>query len=46
MMLFKGMALGFSIAAPIGPIGILCVRRTLTEGRASPGLDSLSFQAC
>jgi threonine/homoserine/homoserine lactone efflux protein len=34
MMLFKGMALGFSIAAPIGPIGILCVRRTLTEGRA------------
>jgi threonine/homoserine/homoserine lactone efflux protein len=34
IFLFKGMALGFSIAAPIGPIGILCVRRTLTEGRA------------
>ena len=32
--LLKGLALGFSIAAPIGPIGILCVRRTLTEGRA------------
>jgi len=34
IFLFKGMALGFSIAAPIGPIGILCVRRTVTEGRA------------
>lgn len=26
---FKGMILGFSIAAPVGPIGILCIRRTL-----------------
>jgi threonine/homoserine/homoserine lactone efflux protein len=34
IFLLKGLALGFSIAAPIGPIGILCVRRTLTEGRA------------
>jgi len=34
IFLLKGMALGFSIAAPIGPIGILCIRRTLTEGRA------------
>lgn len=34
VFLFKGLALGFSIAAPIGPIGILCIRRTLTEGRA------------
>ncbi len=28
----KGLILGFSIAAPVGPIGILCIRRTLTEG--------------
>lgn len=34
IFLLKGLALGFSIAAPIGPIGVLCVRRTLTEGRA------------
>jgi len=34
IFLLKGMALGFSIAAPIGPIGILCIRRTMTEGRA------------
>jgi threonine/homoserine/homoserine lactone efflux protein len=32
-MLLKGILLGFSIAAPVGPIGILCIRRTLTEGR-------------
>ncbi len=24
---------GFSIAAPVGPIGLLCIRRTLAEGR-------------
>jgi threonine/homoserine/homoserine lactone efflux protein len=30
---FKGLLLGFSIAAPVGPIGILCIRRTLAEGR-------------
>ncbi len=29
----KGLVLGFSIAAPVGPIGILCIRRTLSEGR-------------
>lgn len=31
----KGMLLGFSIAAPVGPIGILCIRRTLQYGRFS-----------
>ncbi len=30
--LLKGLALGFSIAAPVGPIGVLCIRRTLAEG--------------
>lgn len=24
--------IGFSIAAPVGPIGVLCIRRTLSEG--------------
>jgi threonine/homoserine/homoserine lactone efflux protein len=33
--LFRGLVIGFSIAAPVGPIGVLCIRRTLTEGRAS-----------
>ncbi len=29
----KGLILGFSIAAPVGPIAILCVQRTLARGR-------------
>jgi threonine/homoserine/homoserine lactone efflux protein len=29
----KGLLLGFSIAAPVGPIGVLCIRRSLAEGR-------------
>src|SRR5258708_29432439 len=33
--LWKGLLIGFSIAAPVGPIGVLCIRRTLTEGRVS-----------
>lgn len=33
MLLFaKGLAVGLAIAAPVGPIGVLCVRRTLHEG--------------
>lgn len=31
--LFKGLFIGFAIAAPVGPIGILCIRRTLANGR-------------
>jgi threonine/homoserine/homoserine lactone efflux protein len=31
-MLARGIVLGFSIAAAFGPIGLLCVRRTLTGG--------------
>jgi threonine/homoserine/homoserine lactone efflux protein len=30
----KGLAIGFLIAAPVGPIGVLCIRRSLTDGRA------------
>jgi threonine/homoserine/homoserine lactone efflux protein len=29
---FQGIVLGFSIAAPVGPIGLLCIRRTLVYG--------------
>jgi threonine/homoserine/homoserine lactone efflux protein len=29
----KGAILGFSIAAPVGPIGVLCIRRSMAEGR-------------
>ena len=29
----SGLLIGFSIAAPVGPIGVLCIKRTLNEGR-------------
>jgi len=28
----KGAAIGLSIAAPVGPIGVLCIRRSLADG--------------
>jgi threonine/homoserine/homoserine lactone efflux protein len=31
-VLLRGLVLGFSIAAPVGPIGVLCIRRTLAGG--------------
>ncbi len=37
----RGMVLGFSIAAPVGPIGVLCIRRTLAEGRLTGFLSGL-----
>lgn len=33
--LLKGIVLGISVAAPVGPIGVLCIKRSLTEGRKS-----------
>ncbi len=34
-LLLRGIVIGFSIAAPVGPIGVLCIRRALAEGRAA-----------
>ncbi|HZL46647.1 MAG TPA: LysE family transporter [Opitutaceae bacterium] len=31
--LLKGVAIGFAIAAPVGPINLLCLRRSLADGR-------------
>ena len=39
--LLRGIIIGFSIAAPIGPISILVVRRTLARGRAAGLISSL-----
>jgi threonine/homoserine/homoserine lactone efflux protein len=33
MLFLTGIVLGISIAAPVGPIALLCLRRTLAEGR-------------
>ena len=35
MLFFKGLIVGLVIAVPVGPIGILCARRTLTHGRTA-----------
>lgn len=39
--LIKGLIMGFSIAAPVGPIGILCIQRTLNHGWLSGLLTGL-----
>lgn len=39
--LLKGVIIGFSIAAPVGPIGVLCIRRTLTYGQMTGLLSGL-----
>jgi len=47
-LFLRGLVLGFSIAAPVGPIGVLCIRRTLAHGRASgfvSGLGAASADA-
>lgn len=38
---FRGLIIGFSIAAPVGPIGVLCIRRTLAEGRLAGFLSGI-----
>ncbi|TWA72182.1 threonine/homoserine/homoserine lactone efflux protein [Azospirillum baldaniorum] len=46
--LLKGLIIGFSIAAPVGPIGLLCIRRTLADGPAHgfvSGLGAASADA-
>ena len=32
-LLGRGFILGFAIAAPVGPIGLLCIQRTLNQGQ-------------
>ena len=47
-LLLKGTLIGFSIAAPVGPIGVLCIRRTIAQGRIAgfvSGLGAASADA-
>jgi len=44
----RGSIIGLSIAAPVGPIGVLCIRRSLAEGRViglATGLGAASADA-
>lgn len=47
--LLKGLAVGLAIAAPVGPIGLLCIRRTLSDGQRyglASGLGAATADAC
>jgi threonine/homoserine/homoserine lactone efflux protein len=33
LIFYKGLAVGFLMCAPLGPIGLMCVRRTIMDGR-------------
>ena len=46
--MLQGLALGFAIAAPVGPVGLLCMRRTMDRGIKSgvfSGLGAASADA-
>jgi threonine/homoserine/homoserine lactone efflux protein len=40
-LFLEGVVIGFAVAAPVGPIGVLCIRRTLADGRASGFVSGL-----
>ncbi len=40
-IIFQGILVGVTIAAPVGPIGILCIRRTLADGRLAGFISGL-----
>ena len=45
LTLIKGIVVGIVIALPVGPVGVLCVRRTLFEGMAFGLLSGLGAAA-
>jgi threonine/homoserine/homoserine lactone efflux protein len=47
--LIKGVIIGFLIAAPVGPIGVLCIKRSFSKGALSgllTGLGAATADAC
>jgi threonine/homoserine/homoserine lactone efflux protein len=40
-LFLRGLAIGLAIAAPVGPIGVLCIRRTLRDGRLAGFVSGL-----
>jgi threonine/homoserine/homoserine lactone efflux protein len=41
LVFLRGFLIGVSIAAPVGPIGVLCIRRTLAEGKLKGFLSGM-----
>lgn len=45
----RGLAFGLSLAVPVGPIGLLCIRRTLSHGQLTgfvTGLGAATADMC
>ncbi len=40
-LFLRGLLIGISIAAPVGPIGVLCIRRTLSDGKLTGFLSGM-----
>ncbi len=40
-LFMRGVVIGFSLAAPVGPIGVLTIRRTLAHGRLTGFVSGL-----
>jgi threonine/homoserine/homoserine lactone efflux protein len=41
----KGLVIGFALAAPVGPIALLCIQRTVARGRPSGLISGLGAAA-
>lgn len=44
-LLIRGLIAGFIIAAPVGPVNVLCISRTLSKGRAAGLVSGLGAAA-
>ncbi len=45
VILVKGVAIGIAVSAPMGPIGVLCVQKTVNKGRKIGFLSGLGAAA-
>ena len=43
LLIFQGLIIGFSLAAPVGPMAMLCIQRTLTGGLSLGLLSGLGI---
>lgn len=44
-LLWKGAIIGFMVSVPLGPIGVLCIQRTINKGRNSGFISGLGAVA-
>ena len=42
VLLLKGIAVGIVIAVPVGPVGVMCVRRTIFEGKQAGFISGIA----